>query len=182
MVCGKIRVKVVTTGRGMMFLKYLFPWGRFQFTSVLTCGQIATRLTAITGPTYKIMGPDDISGIRWVFVGEADDRMFCLMTPEADFNFSNFSRSRNMWRPVLSGRLSDSAGETLLTVRLRMQIMAYVVYGGILVIGLWAMRFDPVPARPAFLFGAIIIYAHSFFWVMAARARRYLIQALTISS
>ena len=148
----------------------------------LTRGEIATRLTAITGPAYQIFGPDDISGIRWVFVGEADDHTFRLMTPEEDFNLSNFSRSRNMLRPVLSGRLTDAGGETLLTVSVRMQVMSYVLYGGMLLIGLLAMWFDPVHGRPAIVFGCIIIYVHCFFWVMVATARRSLMQALAISS
>jgi len=165
-----------------MFLKYLLPWGQFQFAVALTRGEIATRLTAIAGPAYQIFGPDDISDIRWVFVGEADDHTFRLMTPEEDFNLSNFSRSRNMLRPVLSGHLTNSSGGTLLIVSLRMQTMAYVLYGWMLAIGLLATWFDPVHLRPTILIGGVIIYAHCFFWMMAARARRSLVQALAISS
>ena len=165
-----------------MFLKYLLPWGQFQFAVALTRSEIATRLKAITGPAYQILGPDDISGIRWIFIGESDDRMFRLMTLEEDFSLLNFSHSRNMLRPVLSGSLTDAAGGTLITVRLRMQIMAYVLYGWMLAIGLGAMWFDPAHGGPIILFGAVIIYDHCFFWIMAARARRSLAQALAISS
>ncbi len=164
-----------------MFLKCLLPWGQFQFACALTRGDIVTRLTAITGPAYQIMGPDDISGIKWLFVGNVGDQTFRIITPEEHFSLFSFSRSRNMFRPVLSGRFADRTGETLLTVCVRMQIITYVFYGCMLVIGLGAMWFQRSPTMLIFP-AAFIVYAHNFFWSMVVRARRSLTQALAISS
>ena len=165
-----------------MILKYVLPWGAFTIVSAESAEMIAASLRGITGPAHELMGPDDISGKSYVFVGTVEDRQFRLSTPLEDFSLVGFARTRNICRPVLNGRIHPAAEGCVITVGVRMQVFSYILLTGLMLTLLTGAIFayaEQKAAIPVICAVIVVSFCNGFFWFMVHKARMLLIAAVT---
>ncbi len=102
-----------------MILDHILPSRQFVLDCPFDAAEAAAKLKAVTVKRHWIRF---WSGVPGTFEGYVRGNRFSLLTSAEAYQFFGFTRTRNMTRPVCSGRIEPASNGCRVVVRLRPQL------------------------------------------------------------